>query len=71
MSTVIVSETAEFHVGDRVWVYRESSYAAVESAVVVAAPADHSLRLLFTDGHRSHLRSGRVELPAGHPARTS
>ncbi|MEU9044867.1 MULTISPECIES: hypothetical protein [unclassified Kitasatospora] len=64
MGAVIVSATAEFHVGDRVWVYRESSYAAVESAVVVAAPVDRSLRLEFTDGHRSHLRSGRVELSA-------
>lgn len=66
---MIVSETTEFHVGDQVWVYRESSYAAVESAVVVAAPADGSLRLEFADGHRSHLRSGRVEVPAGCPAR--
>ncbi|WP_316528669.1 hypothetical protein [Kitasatospora brasiliensis] len=61
---VIVSETAEFHVGDRVWVYRESSYATVESAVVVEAPADHSLRLEYGDGHRGHLREGRVELLA-------
>ncbi|RKT20059.1 hypothetical protein BX285_4539 [Streptomyces sp. 1114.5] len=61
---MIVSETAEFHVGDRVWIYRETSYAAVESAVVVDVQADRSLRLEFTDGHRSHLRSGRVELSA-------
>ncbi|MGW3185915.1 hypothetical protein ACWDD9_42260 [Kitasatospora sp. NPDC001119] len=59
---MIVSETAEFHVGDRVWVYRESSYAAVECAVVVGAPADRSLRLEYGDGHRGHLREGRVEL---------
>ncbi|MFD7449246.1 hypothetical protein [Kitasatospora sp. NPDC059827] len=59
---MIVSETSEFHIGDRVWVYRESSYGAVESAVVVDAPADRSLRLEFADGHRNHLRHGRVEL---------
>ncbi|MET8628323.1 hypothetical protein ABZW30_32050 [Kitasatospora sp. NPDC004669] len=59
---MIVSETPEFHVGDRVWVYRDSSYGTVESAVVVDAPADRSLRLEFADGHRSHLRDGRVEL---------
>ncbi|MFF2079723.1 hypothetical protein ACFVXG_33815 [Kitasatospora sp. NPDC058162] len=64
MSTVIVSETSEFHVGDRVWVYRESCYGAVESAVVVGAPADRSLQLVFADGHRNHLRHGRVELHA-------
>ncbi|MER7842582.1 hypothetical protein ABTZ03_01350 [Kitasatospora sp. NPDC096077] len=65
MSTVIVSETPEFHVGDQVWVYRDCSYGTVESAVVVAALADRSLRLEFADGHRNHLRHGRVEL---HPA---
>ncbi|MER6297998.1 hypothetical protein ABT247_00295 [Kitasatospora sp. NPDC001539] len=59
---MIVSETPEFHVGDQVWVYRDSSYGTVESAVVVAAPADRSLRLEFADGHRNHLRRGRVEL---------
>ncbi|MGW2371055.1 MULTISPECIES: hypothetical protein [Kitasatospora] len=64
MSAVIVSETSEFHVGDQVWVYRDSSFGAVESAVVVAAPADRSLRVEFADGHRSHLRRGRVELHA-------
>ncbi|MEU4301819.1 hypothetical protein AB0F92_13420 [Kitasatospora aureofaciens] len=37
------------------------------SAVVVDAPADHSLRPEFTDGHRNHLRHGLVELPAGPP----
>ncbi|MEV7774278.1 hypothetical protein [Kitasatospora sp. NPDC086791] len=68
---MIVSETAEFHVGDEVWVYRESSYAAVESAVVEAAPEDRSLRLVFADGHRSHLRSGRVEVPARRSARAA
>ncbi|MFE4977357.1 hypothetical protein ACFRAR_35270 [Kitasatospora sp. NPDC056651] len=61
---MIVSQTPEFHVGDRVWVYRESSYAAVESAVVLEAPADRSLRLEYGDGHRGHLRAGRVELLA-------
>ncbi|MFJ9770562.1 hypothetical protein ACIRVF_04895 [Kitasatospora sp. NPDC101157] len=64
---MIVSETLEFHVGDQVWVYRDSSFGTVESAVVVDAPADHSLRLEFTDGHRSHLRDGRVELHVGPP----
>ncbi|KJS57843.1 hypothetical protein [Streptomyces rubellomurinus] len=59
---MIVSETAEFHVGDRVRVYRESFYGAVESAVVVDTPADRSLRLEFGDGRRNHLRKGRVEL---------
>ncbi|MFI9363025.1 hypothetical protein ACIG5E_18520 [Kitasatospora sp. NPDC053057] len=59
---MIVSETSEFHVGDQVWVYRDASFGAVESAVVLDAPADGSLRLEFTDGHRSHLRHGRVEL---------
>ncbi|MFJ8470980.1 hypothetical protein [Kitasatospora sp. NPDC094011] len=58
---MIVSETPEFHVGDQVWVYRDSSYGTVESAVVVDTPADRSLRLEFTDGHRNHLRHGRVE----------
>ncbi|MFG2844638.1 hypothetical protein ACGF12_15910 [Kitasatospora sp. NPDC048296] len=66
---MIVSETPEFHVGDRVWVYRDSSYGTVESAVVVDTPADRSLRLRFADGHRNHLRSGRVELHA--PCRES
>ncbi|MFI9158777.1 hypothetical protein [Kitasatospora aureofaciens] len=37
------------------------------SALVVDAPADHSLRPEFTDGHRNHLRHGLVELPAGPP----
>ncbi|WP_158834716.1 hypothetical protein [Streptomyces sp. NRRL S-350] len=68
---MIISETAEFHVGDQVRVYRESSYASVESAVVVDAPADRSLRLEFADGHRSHLRSGRVELSTGRRAPAS
>ncbi|MEU7094698.1 hypothetical protein [Kitasatospora aureofaciens] len=56
-----------FHVGDRVRIYRESFYGTVESAVVVDAPADHSLRLEFPDGHRNHLRNGHIELlaPAG------
>ncbi|MBD0694593.1 hypothetical protein [Streptomyces sp. CBMA123] len=69
---MIVSETPEFHIGDQVWVYRESSYGTVESAVVVDAPADHSLRLEFADGHRNHLRHGRVELhaPAARTALT-
>ncbi|MQS17155.1 hypothetical protein F7Q99_34475 [Streptomyces kaniharaensis] len=61
---MIISETAEFHIGDRVCVYRESSYGTIESAVVVDVPADHSLRLEFTDGHCNHLRSGHIELLA-------
>ncbi|MBD0694942.1 hypothetical protein [Streptomyces sp. CBMA123] len=61
---MIISETTEFHIGDRVCVYRESSYGTIESAVVVDAPADHSLRVEFTDGHRNHLRNGRIELVA-------
>ncbi|MEU8926399.1 hypothetical protein AB0D10_36640 [Kitasatospora sp. NPDC048545] len=68
---MIVSETAEFHVGDQVWVYRESSYAAVESAVVEAVPEDRSLRLVFADGRRGHLRSGRVEVPARRSGRVA
>ncbi|MGW3076141.1 hypothetical protein [Kitasatospora sp. NPDC001132] len=64
MSAVIVSETVEFHTGDRVCVYRESSYGMIESAVVVDTPADQSLRLEFTDGHRNHLRNGHIELLA-------
>ncbi|MFE5587584.1 hypothetical protein [Kitasatospora sp. NPDC056531] len=59
---MIISETAEFHIGDRVCVYRDSSYGSIESAVVVDVPADHSLRLEFTDGHRNHLRNGHIEL---------
>ncbi|MFJ9612202.1 hypothetical protein ACIRS1_38300 [Kitasatospora sp. NPDC101176] len=59
---MIISETAKFHIGDRVCVYRDSSYGAIESAVVVGLPADHSVRLEFTDGHRNHLRDGRIEL---------
>ncbi|CAM5651466.1 hypothetical protein HS99_0001715 [Kitasatospora aureofaciens] len=64
---MIISETVLFHVGDRVCIYRESFYGTVESAVVVDAPADHSLRLEFPDGHRNHLRNGHIELlaPAG------
>ncbi|MGW3043398.1 hypothetical protein ACWC9T_25900 [Kitasatospora sp. NPDC001159] len=61
---MIVFESPEFHVGDRVRVYRGSSCGTVESAVVVDAPADRSFRLEFADGHRSHLRRGRVELHA-------
>ncbi|MBV6701785.1 hypothetical protein [Kitasatospora aureofaciens] len=65
---MIISETAEFRIGDHVWVYRDSSYGAVESAVVVDVRPDRSLRLEFTDGHRNHLRHGHIELrtpPAG------
>ncbi|MFE2411641.1 hypothetical protein ACFXDE_25150, partial [Kitasatospora sp. NPDC059408] len=64
---MISSETVEFRVGDRVWVYRDSEFGAVEGAVVVDVRPDGRLRVEFTDGHRTALRYGHVELRA--PAR--
>lgn len=61
---MIISETVEFRVGDRVWVYRDSAFGAVEGAVVVDVRPDRSLRVEFTDGHRNLLRHGHVELRA-------
>ncbi|MEE1786188.1 hypothetical protein PUR71_25290 [Streptomyces sp. SP17BM10] len=61
---MVSSEVVEFRVGDRVWVYRDSAFGAVEGAVVVEVRPDGRLRVEFTDGHRAVPRDGHVELRA-------
>ncbi|MFD0274607.1 hypothetical protein ACFVHB_11970 [Kitasatospora sp. NPDC127111] len=57
-----MSETAEFHPGDRVWIHHDSAYDVIQHALVPEARADNGLRLEFADGHRQSLRDGHVEL---------
>ncbi|MFI9318387.1 hypothetical protein ACIGXI_01180 [Kitasatospora aureofaciens] len=61
------ADAAARHLDSRAQAVHDALALPQGSAVVVDAPADHSLRPEFTGGHRNHLRHGRAELPAGPP----